>query len=176
MIDKKLEQEIKDVQEFTVIWNDFFQMFETGLMSEEWDEETDAKFLKLKAQIAFRKQVLLDSLGGDEFGMAKDIKKVIAMCPSFDLLRGESQIKISTIRSMWHEVFIALNKLIGQLKARQQSIASVSEFSHRMEKIKKSKGLKVGAWVVGIVVIAAILLAVVPFGDIFEKIRGAAGR
>lgn len=179
MIDRKLEHAIQEVQEFIVLWNNFFLVLEEASRSEEtlgWDEQKDTEFLKMKAQIAYRKQVLLDSLGKDDFNMAGDVKKVLEMCPSLDILSGESPIKINTIRGLWHEVFIALNKLVGQLKDRRKSIEHVSYFSFRMNAILKSKTFKYSVIGVVVVVILGALAAVVDFEDVFSQIQGLLGR
>jgi len=175
MIDKKLEREIQEIQELIGLWNTFFQILEAATRSEEplgWDEQKDTEFLKLKAQLAFRKQVLIDSLGKEEFSMAKDIKKVLTMCPSLDILSGESPIKINTIRSIWHEVFIALNKLIGNLKARKIRVASITPFVYHSKRIFESKGFKIGVIVVivGSVIGAAALL--IDFEALLERLKG----
>ncbi|HNT35435.1 MAG TPA: hypothetical protein PKH07_10610 [bacterium] len=179
MIDRKLEQAIVDIQEFIVLWNNFFHVLEEASRSEDtlgWDEQKDTEFLKMKAQIAYRKQVLLDSLGKEDFNMAGDIKKVLAMCPSLDILSGESPIKINTIRGLWHEVFIALNKFVGQLKQRRDAIAHVSYFSFRMNAILKSKALRYS--VIGVVaaIILGALAMVIPFEELFTRTQGLFGR
>lgn len=171
MIDKNLEQHIIEVQEFLDLWKTFFQDLEGNLGRESWDENADAEFLKLKAKLAFRKQVLLDSLGKDEFDFGKDITKVLEMCPSFDLLLTESTIKIDTIKGIWHEVFIALNKLIGLLKLRKQKLAQVSYPAHLAREILQSKALKIGTGVVLAVVAVAVVIQFVDLDMVLDRIK-----
>lgn len=104
--------------EFAGMWRDFFQKLEAGVKAPELTPEMEDEFLKLKSRIATRKQLLVNLLP-DDFNMGDDTMKVLIESPSLDALRNESPIKINAIKGQWHEVFIALNKMMGQIKDRK---------------------------------------------------------
>jgi hypothetical protein len=114
--------------EFGAMWRDFFQKLEVGIKAPDLTAEMEEEFLKLKTRIAMRKQILLRLLP-DDFSMADDIMKVLIESPSLDALRSESPIKINAIKGQWHEVFIALNKMMGQIKDRKAEEAKKGFFA-----------------------------------------------
>ena len=48
-----------------------------------------------------------------------DVMKVLIECASLDSLQNESPIKINSIKGQWHEAYIAMSKLLGQIKERK---------------------------------------------------------
>ena len=88
----------------------------------------EEEFLKLQSRIAMRKQILACALGED-FGVGGDVMKVFIECPSLDTLQSESPIKINSIKGQWHEAYIAMSKLLGQLKERRAEEAKKGKFA-----------------------------------------------
>lgn len=108
----------KQCAEFGSMWREYFQKLEAGLEAGELSAEMEDEFLRLKCRIAMRKQYLAGMLP-EHFTMGEDAMKVLTESPSLDALRNESPIKINSIKGQWHEVFIALNKMMGQIKERK---------------------------------------------------------
>ena len=97
------------------MWMEFFRQMEEGLKAPILTQEIEMEFLKLKTRIAVRKQMLVNSLG-ERFGVGDDAIKVIYEAVSLESLRKEMPIRISNLKTQWHEAQIALNRLIGALK------------------------------------------------------------
>lgn len=97
------------------MWREFFRQFEEGVTASILTPEMEMEFLKLKTRICVRKQILLSQMG-ERFGMGEDAIKVLYEAVSLNSLRKESSIRISSLKTQWHEVEISLNRLIGALK------------------------------------------------------------
>ncbi len=102
------------------MWRELFRQMVEGIKAPILTQEVESEFLKLKTRIAVRKQILVNALG-ERFGMGDDAMKVIYEAVSLEALRKEMPIKISTLKTQWHEVEIALNRLIGTLKEEVQA-------------------------------------------------------
>lgn len=154
MIDKKLEKQIHYIDRFITLWNQLYQILDSGLQATEITPELELNFRNLKARIAFATQTLKNLFGGD-FRLRKDIIKVLRFSPSFLVLKNESPIRINSLRSSWHQVFIQLNTLQGTLKSRRDQLANVSQTTYQMQTLVKSKGFRIG---VTLVVVAVVLV------------------
>lgn len=108
----------RQATEFSSLWRELFQKLEAGLKAQELTPEMEDEFLKLKSRIALRKQMLVNVLA-DEFTVGDDAMKVLIESPSLDAMRNESPIKINSIKGQWHEVFIAVNKMMGRIKEKK---------------------------------------------------------
>lgn len=117
----------KQVGEFVSMWRDYFQKLESGIGAPVVTAEKEEEFLKLQARIAMRKQILQNALP-DNFTMGDDVMKVMIECPSLDALQNESPIKINSIKGQWHEGYIALSKMLGQIKERKAEEAKKGKF------------------------------------------------
>jgi len=118
----------KQVSEFVSMWRDFFQKLEKGVAAPVVTPEMEEEFLKIQSRISMRKQMLASILGED-FGMGSDVMKVLIECASLDSLQSESPIKINSIKGQWHEAYIAMSKLLGQLKERRAEEAKKGKFA-----------------------------------------------
>jgi hypothetical protein len=108
-------QALEEVGRFLQMWREFFRQMDEGLKAPILTQEIESEFLKLKTRIAARKQVLVNSLG-ERFGMGDDAMKVMYEAVSLESLRKEMPIRISSLKTQWHEVDIAVNRAIGALK------------------------------------------------------------
>jgi hypothetical protein len=110
------------------MWRDFFQKLEKGIAAPVVTPEMEEEFLKLQSKISMRKQMLSCTLG-ENFGMGDDVMKVLIECPSLDSLQNESPIKINSIKGQWHEAYIAMSKMLGQIKERKAEEAKKGKFA-----------------------------------------------
>ncbi len=104
------------MQEFEKLWRKFMADFDAALASEKPTLEEDAEFRKLQVDITRRAQFLKIAVPDGIFDLWKDIKKVIAETPSLRILKREAPIRISSFRSLWHDVSIAMNQKQGHLR------------------------------------------------------------
>lgn len=109
------ELRVKYLTDFISLWQRFYAMFDEGTRSEQFTEEQDQEFLKLKGHIAQLIQLLSESMGSD-IGFRKRVLSVITDATSLRFLATDSPVKINDMRAQWNEVLIAATKLLGRLK------------------------------------------------------------
>ena len=104
------------LQEFEKLWHKFMNYFDKALETETISTEEEMEFRKLQVDITRRSQFLTLSVPDGIFDLWKDIKKLISETPSLGILKKEPPMRISSFRSLWHDVSIALNQKQGQLR------------------------------------------------------------
>ncbi|MBN2326657.1 MAG: hypothetical protein JXR73_05835 [Candidatus Omnitrophica bacterium] len=116
VIDVPGEVLMQRLQEFEKLWRKFMEYFNEALNTEEIPKEHEAEFRTLQVEITRRAQFLTHTIPNSIFDLWKDIKKLISETPSLGILKKEAPIRISSFRTMWHDVSIALNQKQGQLR------------------------------------------------------------
>ena len=116
VIDVPPEVLIQRLQEFGKLWQKFIELFNRGLETELPTQEEEDEFRNLQVEITRRAQFLAIAIPEKRFDLWKDIKKLLVECPSLRILKREVPIRISSFRSLWHEVSISLNQKQGQLR------------------------------------------------------------
>ena len=104
------------MQEFEKLWRKFMADFDAALKTEEPSAEDEINFRKLQVDITRRAQFLKIAVPDNIFDLWKDIKKVIRETPSLRILKKEVPIRLSSFRSLWHDVSISMNQKQGQLR------------------------------------------------------------
>lgn len=105
------------MQEFEKLWHRFMDYFNKALGTEAISAEDETEFLKLQVEITRRAQFLALSVPNGIFDLWKDIKKLISETPSLGILQKEVPIRLSSFKSLWHDVSIAMNQKQGQLRS-----------------------------------------------------------
>jgi hypothetical protein len=104
------------MQEFEKLWHRFMDYFNKALNAEDVTPEEEQEFRKLQVEITRRSQFLTLSVPNGIFDLWKDIKKLMCETPSLGILKREMPIRLSSFKSLWHDVSIALNQKQGQLR------------------------------------------------------------
>ncbi len=104
------------LQEFEKLWQKFMVYFDKALESEAVTAEEEQEFRKLQVEITRRSQFLTLTVPNKIFDLWKDIKKLISETPSLGILKKEVPIRLSSFRTLWHDISIALNQKQGQLR------------------------------------------------------------
>ncbi len=107
----------KYLQEFLVLWDEFYKQLNEGLSAAEVDPEQEHKFLSLHLRIAQHTQVMKELLDA-EMDFEGNVFKVLTDSVSLDILRSESPIKINHMKSVWHDATIQARKLQAVLRSR----------------------------------------------------------
>ena len=115
MADSKKELKIQLVNELIQLWLELQYEIDECMESSEITPQMEEKCMHTKTRIAQRKQMAKDLIGED-FSCNGGMTKVLLGIPSLDLLKDQSPIIVSNLRNIWHEAFIALNQLAGNLK------------------------------------------------------------
>lgn len=108
---------VQRLQEFEKLWHKYMDYFDRSLETETISTEEEMDFRKLQVDITRRAQFLTLSVPNGIFDLWKDIKKVISETPSLGILKREPPMRISSFRSLWHDVSIALNQKQGNLRS-----------------------------------------------------------
>lgn len=104
------------MQEFEKLWHKFMDYFNKALGTEAISPDDEQEFRKLQVEITRRAQFLTFSVPSGIFDLWKDIKKLMCETPSLGILQREVPIRLSSFKSLWHDVSIALNQKQGQLR------------------------------------------------------------
>lgn len=104
------------LQEFEKLWQKFMVYFDKALESESITADEEQDFRKLQVEITRRSQFLTLTVPNKIFDLWKDIKKLISETPSLGILKKEVPIRLSSFRTLWHDISIALNQKQGQLR------------------------------------------------------------
>ncbi|MGC9328659.1 MAG: hypothetical protein ACP5I1_13570 [Candidatus Hinthialibacter sp.] len=105
------------LQEYEKLWRKFMDYFNEALEAETIPREHESEFRKLQVELTRRGQFLTLTIPNKLFDLWKDIKKLLSETPSLAILKKEQPIRISSFRSMWHDVSIAMNQKQGQLRS-----------------------------------------------------------
>ncbi|MBE7559720.1 hypothetical protein HS125_12550 [bacterium] len=111
------EIEYKYLQEFLLLWDEYYKQLNEGLAAPEVEPEAEQKFLALHLRIAQHAQIMKELLEG-EMDFDGNVFKVLTDSVSLDILRGESPIKINHMKSIWHDATIQARKLQAVLRNR----------------------------------------------------------
>jgi len=105
------------MQEFEKLWHRFMDYFNKALGTDSISLDDEQEFRKLQVEITRRAQFLSLAVPNGIFDLWKDIKKLISETPSLRILQKEVPIRLSSFKSLWHDVSIAMNQKQGQLRA-----------------------------------------------------------
>jgi len=159
MIDKNLDRNIVQTQQFLDLWVKFFDMMVASRRADEVSREHETSFLAVKSEIARRHKVLQENLGMD-YALDANTMNIVGQAISLDSLRSSSDVAMKKIENEWHRAYIAINETLGVLQNRRQEMATKTQFDAFMENLKSgagSKGFMTVAVLVAIVVILVML-------------------
>ncbi len=114
------------LQQFSQLWEEFIHRFDEGLEADPPTDDDEHKFLQLQLEIVRRAQYLMVRMPGGIFDIYGDIMKLFRDSISLKLLKTEPAIRITAMRTIWHECQISLNKMGGQLRTRMQESQEVT--------------------------------------------------
>jgi hypothetical protein len=119
MADKNLDRKLRLVNELIILWQELQVEMDAALEAPAVDDEMEDRCMATKTKIAQRKQLAVELMGQD-FSSGGGIVSVLLGIPTLDLFKRQSPIVISNLRNVWHDTFIALNQLAGNLKIQAQ--------------------------------------------------------
>jgi hypothetical protein len=112
--------------EYQQLWSKFMDMFSAALKKQanEITEEEEMQFRELQAEVIRRTQFLGHRMPPGVFDIAEGVHNLFRQSFSLRCIRAEPSIKITDLRSQWHDISIALNKMHGQLRAALEGTVS----------------------------------------------------
>ncbi|MBL7070580.1 MAG: hypothetical protein ISS26_00195 [Candidatus Omnitrophica bacterium] len=174
MIDKDLEYKIKKIKVFMELWVKFHDMYKNALSHETITPEEEKNFLETKSLITRKYQALIDYLGIDRPYDDKTFD-VISQLLSLKSVVAISDLSLHKIEYDWHNSYVLLNKLLGELDARQESLRKISKFGLFIRELTSNP---IANLIIAIVLIIALYMLVTygeqalkPKEDIESKIE-----
>jgi hypothetical protein len=112
--------------EYQQLWSKFMDMFSAALKKQanEITEEEEMQFRELQAEVIRRTQFLGYRMPRGVFDIGEGVHNLFTQSFSLRCIRTEPSIKITDLRSQWHDISIALNKMHGQLRAALEGTVS----------------------------------------------------
>ena len=161
MIDKELELQIKRVKEFMQLWIKFHDMYKNSLSRETISPEDEKTFLDTKSLIARKYQALKTILGT---GVSYDDRAldVVSHVLSLKGVADISDVAMKKIENDWHNSYIQLNKLLGELEGRQDNLQKISKVGLFANRLRQNA-------VFNLIIIIAVILAIYIFVNRVQK-------
>lgn len=162
MVDRNIDSKIKRVKEFMQLWVKFHDMYKNAVNSEAITPEDEKAFLETKSLIARKYQALKDFLDMSESYDDRTFD-VISQILSLKSVSAISDLSLHKIENDWHGSYIILNKLLGELEGKQDSLKRVSKIGILLRELAASPLVNLA---LVIVVIVAIYMALCYMGII----------
>ena len=134
MIDRDIELKIKRVKEFIQLWIKFHDMYKNALSRDTITPEEETAFLETKSLIARRYQALKDFLGLENSYDDKTFD-VISQVLSLKSVAVISDLSLNKIENDWHNSYILLNKIFGELEGKKDSLRKVNWMGLEIKKM-----------------------------------------
>ena len=162
MIDRNLESKIKHLKDFMQLWVKFHDMYKSALDRDTITPEEENAFLETKSLIARKYQALKEYL---EINSSYDDRTfdVISQLLSLKGVAAISDLSLHKVENDWHSSYIVLNKLLGELEAREDALRRVSRTKMVLRDLAGSPIINL---VLLIIVILAIYMVLMYMGKI----------
>lgn len=138
MIDLDLERRIKDCQELSLLWKKLREFLLMANAGQDLTPENEAAFLTIKSEIAIRHDSLMDSLPSNQANAGQTLLDIVIRSITLKFVHTLSAADLKKMDQEWHDSFILLTEVIGQLEEERDRLAKISKFSASMAKWKKS--------------------------------------
>ncbi|MFH0839482.1 MAG: hypothetical protein V1883_00500 [Candidatus Omnitrophota bacterium] len=144
------------------LWIKFHDMYKSAINRDTITPEEEAAFLETKSLIARKYQALKEYL---EISSSYDDRTfdVISQLLSLKGVAAISDLSLHKIENDWHGSYIVLNKLLGELDAKEESLKKVSKFRLLLRDLAGSPLINLALL---IIVILAIYMVLVYMGRI----------
>lgn len=156
MVDRELQRRIKRLKEFMQLWVKFHDMYKDAISRETITPKEEDAFLQTKSLIARKYQALKDYLGIASSYEDKTFD-VISQLLSLKSVAAISDLSLRKIENDWHNSYILLNKLLGELEGKQDSLRKISRLGLIIKRLSDSSLIRL---IVVIILIFAIYMAI----------------
>ncbi|MCM8814013.1 MAG: hypothetical protein NC924_08810 [Candidatus Omnitrophica bacterium] len=134
MIDRTLEEKIKQVKEFIDLWASFYNTYKKAAGQPSFTDEEEKNFLELKSTLARKYQAMMDSMGLKPTAEDRTFD-VISQVMSLKSIPNLSPLQIEKLENDWHNSYITLNKIMGSLENKRNELAKVNVLGKQMSKL-----------------------------------------
>jgi len=164
MRDKNLESKIKHLKDFMQLWIKFHDMYKNAINRETITPEDEDAFLETKSLIARKYQALKDYLDIDSSYEDRTFD-VISQILSLKSVAAISDLSLHKIENDWHSSYIVLNKLLGELEGRQESLQRVSRTGAILREMA-------GSPLINLILLIIVILAIYMVLNYMQKSSG----
>lgn len=126
MRDRNLESKIKRLKEFMQLWIKFHDMYKSAINSDTITPEEEKAFLETKSLIARKYHALKECLNVNSSYDDRTFDVILQLL-SLKSVAAISDLSLRKIENDWHGSYIVLNKLLGELEAKEESLRDVSK-------------------------------------------------
>ena len=154
MKDKKLEQQIRELEEFISLWKEFHRLFTKAIEKKDISEDDEADYFNVKTYLARHYTVIMDSLdmnGVKDEKSLEIITQAVSLADAGDLSEGIAKRVIT----VWHNKYLEFQKILGMLEHNRDELAKISGFKLFIKKFFCNK--------VSIAIYILIVLGVIVF-------------
>ena len=172
MVDKELELKIKRVKECMQLWVKIHDMYKNAVNRDTISPEDEKTFLETKSIIARKYQALNDLLGTGSSHEDKTFD-VVSQVLSLKGVSAISDLSLNKIENDWHNSYIQLNKVLGELEGRQDNLRQISRIGLLAGRLSQNP---IANLALAIIIIIGIYFLVNQFHKASrEKITGPGG-
>lgn len=150
MVDRELELKIKRVKDFIQLWIKFHSMYKDALSRDTITPKEEEDFLETKSLIARKYQALKDFLGISTSYEDKTFD-VVSQLLSLKSVATISDLSLTKIENDWHNSYILLNKILGELEGKQDSIRKISWLGLKISRLTSNPVFNLTAIIVLII-------------------------
>jgi len=121
MIDKKLEDNIKNTKRFLEFWSKFHEIYSEAMSSNCVVPKDEADFRSTRMLVNSRFQDLMDFAGikhGERLTKALSIYEIL----SIENLKDISDEKIAKIEDSWTDSYVYLSSILGRFQKKKKRI------------------------------------------------------
>ncbi|MBU0633825.1 MAG: hypothetical protein KKB82_04015 [Candidatus Omnitrophica bacterium] len=134
MINRNLENKIKQLSDFIKLWGDFQALYNRASKQQSFTEQEETNFLELKSILARKYQALMDALKIKTTAEDRTFE-VISQVMNLQSINKFSPLQFDKLNSDWHNSYIALNKVLGSLENQRTELGKVSAFGQLFKKL-----------------------------------------
>lgn len=117
MANKKLEQLILQLENYSECWKQFIRFVNIG-RSKKFSPDDENQFLELKCIMTQELELILAEIDV-ESPTKEEVISLISSVPSIKYISDIGEGAIRGIENQWHRIFIAWQSNLGQLKVQQ---------------------------------------------------------
>lgn len=155
MKSQELENKIEALKEFIDLWIKFHNLYTEAVKNSATNPAAEKEFLDLKSLLARRYQALLDALNIQHTTEDRTFDVITQLLSLRDAV-SISELQMQKIENDWHNSFISLNKWLGTLEHRQNTLAKVSATKIFMDKLSHGPLTSLLAIIAAIIIIYII--------------------
>ena len=124
MTKSTLEELILRMESYLECWKQY-NAFMNMARAKKFSNEDENQFLEIKSMLTQELELILSRVDCGPVSR-DDVHALLASGPSIRFLSEQSENALRNLENNWHKVFIGCQSILGQLKVKQQQVASRS--------------------------------------------------